>query len=92
MMHPSHVPCYPHLPGIVSELSKERRKEATMMCKLTDKNMESLSGDVDADLGLALPGSSGTSAAKSGVKEEMPSLPIIQAEIKAGKRTYMLHT
>jgi hypothetical protein len=65
-----------------------------MTCKPTDKNMESLSGDVDADLGLALPGSSGMDkpAGKSGVKEELPSLAVIQAELKTHKRTYLLHT
>jgi len=63
-----------------------------MTCKLTDQNMKSLNGDVDADLGLALPGSSGKPEGKSGVKEELPSLAVIQTELKTHKRTYLLHT
>ena len=82
------------MPGIVSENLKERTKEAHMNIKLTDKNMEALTaGEIDADLGLALPGSSGMDKpAGSGVKEELPSLPLIQAELKTLKRTYLLHT
>jgi hypothetical protein len=65
-----------------------------MSCKLTDKNMEALTtGEKDADLGLALPGSSGMQAEdKSGVKAELPSLPIVQCELKTLKRTYLLRT
>jgi hypothetical protein len=65
-----------------------------MSCKLTDKNMEALTtGEKDADLGLALPGSSGMQTAdKSSVKDELPSLPLVQGELKTLKRTYLLHT
>ena len=64
-----------------------------MSCKLTDKNLEVLtSGEKDADLGLALPGSSGMETMNSCVKDEMPSLPLVQAELKTLKRTYLLHT
>ena len=64
-----------------------------MTCKLTDQKLKSLTaGDVDADLGIALPGSSGKPEGKSGVKEELPSLAVIQTELKTHKRTYLLHT
>ena len=81
------------MPGIQTESSKERTEEISMPCKLTDKNLEALTpGEKDSDLGLALPGSSGMETGKSCVKDEMPSLPLVQAELETPKRTYLLHT
>ena len=79
--------------GIRSSHTTERTKEIFMSCKLTDKNMEALTaGEKDADLGLALPGSSGQKADKPDVKQELPSLPPVQEELKTLKRTYLLYT
>jgi len=84
-----------HLPGIHTETYKERMKQLNMHTKITEKNMNALAaGAKDDDLGLALPSAFGVSdsnpAGGSGVKAELPSLPLVQEQLKAIKRAYLL--
>ena len=79
-------------PGISTDNVKERAKFLNMSTKLTDKNMQALeSGAKDADLGLACPSMLGIegAAGSSSVKEEVPSLPILQELLKTLKIAYL---
>ena len=79
----------------MTDTQKERTKLLNMNTKITDKNLMALcAGEKDADLGLALPSMLGLDkpAASSGVKEELPSLSLVQEQLKALKRSYLLHT
>ena len=78
--------------GITTDSQKERTKFLNMSTKLTDKNLLALeSGAKDADLGLALPSMLGLegAAASSSVKEEVPSLPLVQEQLKTLKIAYL---
>jgi len=73
-------------------MNNQRKKELTLNCKLNEKNVKMLAdaGEIDPDLGMAVPTKVQGPDSKDAAKAECPSHELLKEKLKGYKKTWLM--